>query len=100
MALLKLRFEQRKWIHKCCWKTENAEYPPRSLDLTPLDFLLCCALKNVVYTSKPRALQDLRREIETECAAIPLTTIRNFCQSAARRCQQYIAAGGGHFEHL
>jgi hypothetical protein len=58
------------------------------------------ALNNAVYTSKPRALKDLRREIETACAAVPLTTTQNFCQSVARRCQQCIAAAGGHFEHL
>jgi hypothetical protein len=67
-----------------------------STNITRPNTIIPFPLKNVIYTSKPRTLQDLRREIETECAAIPLTTVRNFCQSVARRCQQYIAAGGGH----
>jgi protein required for attachment to host cells len=33
------------------------------------------ALKNAVYTSKPRTLQDLRREIKMARAAVPLATI-------------------------
>jgi hypothetical protein len=45
-------------------------------------------------------MQDLRRETEIACAAVPLATKQNVCQYVARRCQQCIAAGGGHFEHL
>jgi hypothetical protein len=79
---------------------ENVEYPPRSPNLTPLDFFLWGTIKNAVYTSKPRTPQDLRREIEIACAAVPLATIQNVCQPAARRRQQIIAAGGGHSEYL
>jgi hypothetical protein len=77
------------------------KYPPRSPNLTPLDFFLWNALKNAVYTSKACTLQGLRREIEIACAAVPLATIQNICLSAARH-QQCIAVGGGggHFEHL
>jgi hypothetical protein len=57
------------------------------------------ALKNVVYTSKPRAIQYLRREIKKGCAAVPLATTENVFRSVARRRQQCITAGGGHFEH-
>jgi hypothetical protein len=79
---------------------ENVEYPPRSPDLTPLlDFSLCGSLKNAVYTSTPRTLQDLWREIEIVCAAVLLATIQNVYQSVARR-QQCIVGGGGRFEHL
>jgi hypothetical protein len=76
------------------------DYPPRPPDLTPLDFFLWSALKNAVYTSEPRALQDLWRETEIARAAVPLAIIQNVCQSVVRRCQQCIATGGGHFEHL
>jgi hypothetical protein len=68
---------------------------PRSPDLTPLDFFLLDALRSAVYSSKPRTLQDLRRETEIACAAGPLATIQNVCQPVARRCQ-CVTAGGGH----
>jgi hypothetical protein len=61
MAVVNLTFEQLLWILKCCWKEEKAECPPRSPDLTTLYFLLWGALKNAVYTSTPRILQDVRR---------------------------------------
>jgi hypothetical protein len=38
--------------------------------------MLWRVLKNAVYTSKPRTMQDLRREIESECSAVPLATSR------------------------
>jgi hypothetical protein len=99
MALVNLTFEQRKLILKYYWETENVEFPPRLLDIMPVDIFPCCALKNAVYISKSRTLQDLRREIEVACATVPLATIQNVCQFVARRCQQCIA-GGGQVEHL
>jgi len=65
----------------------------------PLDFYLWGTLKNTVYTKKPRILQDLRHEIESTCATIPLQTIQEVCHSVAHR-QQCIYTGGGHFEYL
>jgi hypothetical protein len=87
MALVNLKFEQHKWILKCYWKTENVEYPSRSSNLTPLDFLLWGALKNAVYTSKPCTLEDLKHDIEITCAIVPLATIQNVCcMSSTMHC--------------
>ena len=49
------------------------EFPQRSPDLTPLDFYLWGALKDVVYRRKPTKLGDLRAEIRVACAAFPIT---------------------------
>jgi hypothetical protein len=98
MESVNLTFEQPKWILKCHWKTGTVEYPPRSPNPTPLHFFLWGAVKNSVYTSKLRTLQDVRRDTEITCAAVPLATIQNVCQSVAR--QQCISDGGGHFKHL
>jgi hypothetical protein len=66
---------------KCGVSTKIAR--PNAIRLCPVG-----ALKNVVYTSEPGTLQDLRREIKIDCASVPLATIQNVCQSVARRCQQ------------
>jgi hypothetical protein len=100
MAPVNLMFEQCKLILMCYWKMENVEYEPRLPDLATLEFFLWGALKNATYISTPRTLQDPRREIEIVCAAVPLATTENVCQSAAHHRQQFIAVGGGHFEHL
>jgi hypothetical protein len=35
---------------------------------------------NALYTSKPRTLQDVRREIEIAFVAVPLATTQKACQ--------------------
>ena len=44
----------------------NPEWPPRSPDLTPLDFFLWGYLKGKVFTTPCRNVMDLRRRIEVE----------------------------------
>ncbi|PSN42861.1 hypothetical protein C0J52_16195 [Blattella germanica] len=57
------------------------EFPPRSLDLTPLDFYIWGHLKNVVYHRRPATLATLREEIEAACAAIAEDTFANALRS-------------------
>jgi len=73
---------------------------PRSPDLTTLDFYFWGTLKDVVCRRKPATLGDLRAEIRTACAAIPINTLTEVAQSTARRCNRCLAANGNHFEHL
>jgi hypothetical protein len=76
------------------------EIPPRSPDLTPLDFYLWGSLKDDVYRSKPATLDDLRENIAMSCAAITLDTLQNVVQAAVRWVRQCLDADGGHFIHL
>ena len=76
------------------------ELPPRSSDLTPLDFYLWGSLKDDVYQRKPATLDDLRENIAMSCAAITLDTLQNVVHAAVRRPRQCLDADGGHFEHL
>jgi len=76
------------------------EFPPRSPDLTLLDFYLWVTLKDVVYHKKPATLGDLRAEIRAACAAFPMNTLTEVAQSTARRCNRCLAANGNPFEHL
>jgi hypothetical protein len=56
----------------------SVEYPPRSSDLTSLDFDLLDTLKNIVYSAKPRTLQDLNPEIQISCASIQQVTCNKY----------------------
>ena len=55
------------------------EFPPRSPDLTPLDFYLWGTLKNTVYATEPQTLEELREKIEHTINDIPLATIQTVC---------------------
>lgn len=50
-------------------------------DLTDFDLRLWGTLKNTVYDTKPKTLQDLKHEIEIACALILPVTIQEVCPS-------------------
>ena len=45
------------------WRNENINCPPRSCDLTPLDYFLCVYAKSLVYADKPRTVPHLKDNI-------------------------------------
>jgi len=76
------------------------EFPPRSLDLTPLDFHVWGTLKDVVYRRKLATVAVLQEEIGTACLAIHMDTLVNVAHAVVRRNQKCLDADGNHFEHL
>jgi transposase len=76
------------------------EWPPRSPDLTPLDFFLWGYLKSVVFNTRPRTLGDLQEEIVAACRAIPALTCANVLREWRSRIGHCIVSGGHQFEHL
>jgi len=76
------------------------KFPPRSLDLTPLDFYLWETLKDVLYRRKLATLAVIQEEIETACPAMHVDTFVNVAQAVVRRNQKCLDVDGNHFEHL
>ena len=70
------------------------EYPPRSPDLTPLDFFFWGYLKDKVFATKPATVAELREAIEHECAQIPKELFHDVCDSIAWSCQQCLDQNG------
>ncbi|KAJ4441020.1 hypothetical protein ANN_10869 [Periplaneta americana] len=56
---------------------DPVEWPPKSPDLTPLGFFLRRHLKSVVYSNRPRKLDELQENIRRECAQITPAVLRN-----------------------
>jgi hypothetical protein len=50
-------------------------WPPRSSDLTQLDFFLWGLMKGRVYSNKPRTIDSLKDAIRREVAAIGDVTL-------------------------
>ena len=77
----------------------NVEWPPRSPDLTPMDFFLWGYLKSKVYITPPQNLVELRERINRECN---LLAQQNFIQSSfnamQRKAQICIDRNGRHVE--
>lgn len=80
------------------WMGNNGptQWPPRSPDLTPLDFFLWGYLKNVVYPAV--TIEELRASIEHNVRAISGETLRSLQDSWKEKLELCVANQGGHFE--
>lgn len=76
------------------------EWPPRSPDLSPLDFFLWGHIKSVVYKTPPATLEELRRRITTVCREVTPQMLLNVRQRFEDNLYHCMNVGGQHFEHL
>lgn len=76
------------------------EWPPRSPDMTPLDFFLWGHLKSVVFKTKPESLQDLQDRVTEACRAITREQLENVHIETEHRLYFCQERDGRHFEHL
>ena len=75
----------------------KALWPPRSRDLSPLDFFLWGALKGKAYANRPRTIQELENNIRREIAAISEGVLQATFANMKRRVQLCLDSGGEHF---
>lgn len=78
----------------------SVEYPPRSPDLTPLDFFLWGYLKDKVYGRKPKTIEELKNAIKEECLGVPYNLFEDVCDSVKQRCEKCLQESGRQFEHM
>lgn len=93
--LLKTKFGER-----VISRNGPVNWPPRSCDLTPLDYFLWGYVKSMVYANKPATIDELRTNIEREIAAVSaklcLKTVENWVQ----RLDFCKRARGGHAKEI
>jgi len=73
-------------------------WPPRSPDLTPLDFFACGVIKDVEYRRKVRDLADLRQRIIEAVELITAHMLINTWQELEYRSDICRATAGAHIE--
>lgn len=76
------------------------EWPPRSPDITPLDFFLWGYLKSKVYVNRPNNIDDLKHRIRQEMRLIPPEVIENVQRETILRLEKCIEVNGQNIEHL
>lgn len=76
------------------------EYPPRSPDLTILDFFIFPHLKNRVFKNPIQTLPELRNRIAEECALITPPMLQNAFENMKRRVNLCLQENGGHFQQF
>jgi hypothetical protein len=75
-------------------------WPPRSTDLSPLDFSLWGHLKDTVYSNHPHTLQELQANIQHTVDRISTGTLQNVFANMIHRVHLCEERDGGHFQRL
>ncbi|XP_041477271.1 uncharacterized protein LOC121425309 [Lytechinus variegatus] len=80
---------------------QEVEWPPRSPDMTPLDFFLWGWLKANVYTTPPDTLDDIKEKITHEIDVLrqDRATVRRAVLDMLKRARSCIEREGGHVDH-
>jgi hypothetical protein len=76
----------------------NTPWPPRSPDLTPLEFSVFGYLKNEMYKRQMNNLNQLMEEITNCCRNINEQMLQNIFENKKMRVRRYLQQNGGHFE--
>ncbi|KAJ3650158.1 hypothetical protein Zmor_021863 [Zophobas morio] len=75
-------------------------FPPRSPDLTPLDFSIFGYLKDKVFQRQMNNLAELQHEIERWVQSIDGRMLQNIFESKKKRVNMCLELNGEHFQHL
>lgn len=89
-----------RWIGRRNRNEGGEDWPPRSPDLTPLDYYLWGYLKSKVYKTKPESIQELIQRIRDEIDLIPFETNRRAISAFYQRLAYCQEVNGNHFQHL
>ncbi|XP_025997019.2 uncharacterized protein LOC113005528, partial [Solenopsis invicta] len=76
------------------------EWPPRSPDLTPMDFFAWGFIRDQVYETLPRTREELMEKIRAASRNITPAMLSNVRQSIMRRVALCLEETGGYFEHM
>lgn len=99
--------ENRRWLNnnfpeRWIGRLGPIGWPPRSPDLTPVDFFVWGYLKDKVYATPVNTREELIQKIREACEE--LRANQNFINAAThslvRRCQKCVEVEGLHFEQL
>lgn len=78
----------------------DVNWPPRSCDLTPLDYFLWGHLKDRVYVNKPQTTDALKDEIRRCIDEISEALLQNVVQNFVKRADVCRRARGGHLPDI
>ena len=95
MQLLQTKFNGRVISQR-----GDVNWPPRSCDLTPLDFFLWGYLKDKVYINKPQTIEDLKEEIRRNIAEICPQLCQHVMENFIERINMCCHGRGGHLSDV
>ena len=88
-----------RWIGRGGPRDSNIPWPPRSPDLTPMDFIVWGFIKSKVYTKNYENLVDLKAAICAAFQEITKKMVSDTLKNLERRLQLVVKNGGRHVEN-
>ena len=82
------------------WFQRDGVWPPRSSDLTPLDYYLWDAVKDKCYADKLETIDALKDNICETIGEIQLHTIDNVLKNWTALVGNYMASRGSHLNEI
>jgi transposase len=76
------------------------DWPPYSPDFNPCDYFLWGYLKDRVYRSNPKSIEELKNAIQTEISSVSEETLNSVITNFAFRLQCAITNNGSHIENI
>ena len=72
------------------------DWPPRSCDITPLDFYLWGYVKSKCFVDKPATIEELEAKITQVIREIPIVTLERVIQNWCLRMAELRNSCGQH----
>lgn len=85
MARASMNLLQEAFSHKLISRFGDIPWPPRSPDLTPMDFILWGNLKERVYSNNLQTVADLKEKIRREIGAIEPSLLQRVARNTRLR---------------
>lgn len=98
-ARISMEILRQTFPNRLISRNGDFNWPPRSPDITVPDFFLWGYLKSRVFKSKPRNIEELKRNIRQEIEAIPQDMLQRVMADFVRRLEECVEKGGGHLTH-
>ena len=92
-----VKFLQTKFHGRVISRRGDVNWPPRSCDLTPLDFFLWGFLKGKVYANDPQTIPELKEEIRRTINEISPQLCQNVIENFVKRMNVCKQSRGGHY---
>jgi Helix-turn-helix domain (DUF4817) len=90
----------RNFVDRWIGRGGPVGWPPRSPDLTKLDFFLWGHVRNMVYEEPPTTKENMMDRIRDAFGRINRNMLQNVNDSFLRRIQTCVQQQGGYIEHL
>ena len=87
-----------RWIGRGGPRDHNIAWPPRSPDLTPMDFYLWSHIKSKVYVKNYQSLADLKTSITAAFREVTAENVSASVRNLEKRLKMVIERAGAHIE--